>query len=266
MIWFFITMGEFWAWKTQNTTKYLKDFNPNKEVNISNYYTGYTDFQVNSHQDLINILFDVYDYHQFVNIYKDRAKLFKHKPKIMLEKYEAKAKIFFAKYPNLKRWMKFNIVLDESSIYFNPREFAVNFSGENKKLLDFIYQPRKLNLLFMIVVQNPLELDVKLRRLAWYYRKYYKGFWFLRWHKDYYFPNPEEMDFDKAEVVWKWINFNFYPLFPTYDYFTSELIKPWDQIYTKWSLFNHIQEISSIKEWPSLFQKIKSKIKLLIKK
>jgi hypothetical protein len=70
--------------------------------------------------------------------------------------------------------LKFNIVLDEASIYFNPRNFKKNFGGENEKLLDFIYQPRKLNLLMFTVVQSPMELDVKFRRLATYYRKYYK--------------------------------------------------------------------------------------------
>jgi hypothetical protein len=55
----------------------------------------------------------------------------------------------------------------------------------------------------LVVVQNPLELDVKFRRLASYYRKYYKGFRLIRWHKDYFFPNPEEMDFEKADIVGK---------------------------------------------------------------
>ena len=49
------------------------------------------------------------------------------------------------------------------------------------------------------------------------------------------------MDFEKADIVSKWLNFNFYPLFPRYDYQTKELIKPWEDIYKKWDLFNYIK-------------------------
>ena len=52
-----------------------------------------------------------------------------------------------------------------------------------------------------VVVQSPMELDVKFRRLAQYYRKYYTGLGFYRWYKDFYFLNPEEMDLEKAEQV-----------------------------------------------------------------
>lgn len=240
MNWFYIVMWEFWSWKTQNTTKYLKYFNPKKEINISNYYNWYSQFQISNHLDLINILNDIYDYHQYINLYQYKEQLFTHK-KDKLSDYEKKAKEFHEKYWfNLKKNIKFNIALDEASIYFNPRDFKNNFWWENKKLLDFIYQPRKLNLLFLVVVQNPLELDVKFRRLAWYYRKYYKGFRFIRWHKDFFFPNPEEMDFEKADVVGTGVNFNFYPLFPKYDYNTKELIKPWESIYNKGDLLKFI--------------------------
>lgn len=242
MNWFYIVMWEFWSWKTQNVTRYLKWYNPKKEINISNYYNGYSQFQISNHIDLINILLDIYDYHLYINLYEYREKLFTHK-KLKLYQYEQNARIFHENYwSNLKKNLKFNISLDEASIYFNPRDFAKNFAWENAKLLDFIYQPRKLNLLFLVVVQNPLELDVKFRRLAWYYRKYYKWFRIIRWHKDFYFPNPEEMDFEKADVVWRWINFNFYPFFPKYDYNTKELIKPWESIYIRWSLLEYISE------------------------
>lgn len=252
---FYIVMGEFGSGKTQNTTKYLKLYKPEKEINISNYYTWYTHFQLSNHQDIINILSDIYDYHQYNNLYEYREKLYKHKSQLLPE-YEKNAKIFKEKYWELKKSIKFNIALDEASIYFNPRDFAKNFAWENAKLLDFIYQPRKLNLLFLVVVQNPLELDVKFRRLASYYRKYYKWFRIIRWHKDYFFPNPEEMDFEKADVVWKWVNFNFYPLFPKYDYNTKELIKPWESIYQKWKILDFIKENFQVKEKKSLFSKI----------
>jgi hypothetical protein len=242
MNWFYIVMWEFWSWKTQNITKYLKMYNPKKEINISNYYNWYSQFQISNHVDLINILSDIYEYHQYINLYEYREKLYTHK-KSKLYNYEQWARLFHETYwTNLKKNIKFNIALDEASIYFNPRDFAKNFTWENAKLLDFIYQPRKLNLLFLVVVQSPLELDVKFRRLASYYRKYYKGFRIIRWHKDFFFPNPEEMDFEKADVVGKWINFNFYPFFPKYDYNTKELIKPWESIYRKWDLLKYISE------------------------
>jgi len=240
MNWFYIVMWEFGSWKTQNITKYLKVYNPKKEINISNYYNWYSQFQISNHTDLINILSDIYDYHQYINLYKYREKLFTHKQN-RLPEYLKWAKLFHEKYwNNLQKNLKFNIALDEASIYFNPRDFKNNFGWENVKLLDFIYQPRKLNLLFLVVVQNPLELDVKFRRLASYYRKYYKWFRLIRWHKDYFFPNPEEMDFEKADIVGRGVNFNFYPLFPKYDYNTKELIKPWESIYTKWDLLKHL--------------------------
>ncbi len=245
---FFITMWEFGAWKTQNMTAYLKASNPLKEINITNYYTWYTDFQIWSHQDLINILNDIYDYHQYINLYDDRDKLFKFKPLSMLKEYEEKAMIFRNKYWDLKKSLKFNINIDEASIYFNPRNFAKNFSGANERLLDFVYQPRKLNLLMFCVVQSPMELDVKFRRLATYYRKYYKWFYFYRWYKDFLFINPEEIDLEKAEQVgwWMifWMNINFYPIYPRYDYNTKELIRPWIDIYQKWSLIDLIKEIT----------------------
>ncbi|MDD3145473.1 MAG: hypothetical protein PHV23_05170 [Candidatus Gracilibacteria bacterium] len=237
---FYIVMGEFGSGKTQNITKYLKVYNPKKEINISNYYNGYSQFQISNHTDLINILSDIYDYHQYINLYEYREKLYTHK-KSKLPTYLEGARLFHEKYGNnLQKNIKFNIALDEASIYFNPRDFKNNFGGENVKLLDFIYQPRKLNLLFLVVVQNPLELDVKFRRLASYYRKYYKGFRIIRWHKDYYFPNPEEMDFEKADIVGRGVNFNFYPLFPKYDYNTKELIKPGESIYNKGDLLKHL--------------------------
>ena len=50
------------------------------------------------------------------------------------------------------------------------------------------------------------------------------------------------MDFEKADVVGRWLNFNFYPLFPKYDYNTKELIKPWESIYRKWNLLQYISD------------------------
>lgn len=234
-------MGMFWSWKTQNMTKFLKDCNPKKEINITNYYTWYTDFQIQSHADLISILQDIYDYHQYVNLFDDAHIIYAHKPE-QYPQYMEKALAFREKYPDLQKDMKFNIALDEGSIYFNPRNFDKNFKWENEKLLDFVYQPRKLNCLFMVAVQNPLELDVKFRRLAGYYRKYYRGLIFLRWHKDYFFLNPEEMDFEKAEVIGWGINFNFYPVFPRYKYYTKELIRISHNIYIPWSIFQRIKD------------------------
>jgi hypothetical protein len=50
------------------------------------------------------------------------------------------------------------------------------------------------------------------------------------------------MDFEKADIVGRWINFNFYPLFPKYDYNTKELIKPGESIYIKWALLKHLSD------------------------
>lgn len=275
-------MGEFGSGKTQNTTAYLKWHDPTREINITNYYTGYSHFQISSHFDLIAILNDIYDYHQYINLLPAIQKIYSQKQS-HLPGYLAGLADFLARYVDtplselvreyvsvhssetlldnlpalvgalrdvslfrrMKRNLKFNIVLDESSIYFNPRNFAKNFSGENERLLDFIYQPRKLNVLMFVVVQSPMELDVKFRRLATYYRKYYKGLRIIRWHRDYYFLDPEEIDLEKAEQVDFGINFNLYPFFPVYDYNTKELIRPGDNIYQKGAIFSHIKSISS---------------------
>ena len=100
------------------------------------------------------------------------------------------------------------------------------------------------------VVQSPMELDVKFRRLATYYRKYYTGLKFYRWYKDFTFLDPEQIDLDKAEQTWGWIfmgmNLNFYPVFPRYDYDTKELIRPWESIYEKWDIFKTMKNITKI--------------------
>lgn len=252
-------MGEFWAGKTQNTTRFLKKYQPTNEINISNYYTGYTQFELSSVNDIINIFNDIYDYHQFVNYEGFFEKLFKLKPEKLKDEFFEKKVIFDEKYwKNLIKWLKFNIVLDESSIYFNPRNFKTNFWWKNEDLLNFVFQLRKLNVLFFCIVQSPYEIDVRFRRLATYYRKYYHWLWFYRWYKDFYFLNPEEVDLEMAQEVWWWVfrwwSFNFYPYYPKYDYFSYELIKPWLDIYKKGDLLKYISELSknNITPWDSL--------------
>lgn len=288
---FFIALGEFGAGKTLNTTAYLFRTSKKFQVNATNYYTGYTDFQLSSHLDLVNYLNDVYDYHQFVNLLPDVKKLHTFKQshvseylkefrKFLSEVYPGSVYLevvdeYLAKLPDSgRRWshldelvgvlrqqgyfgkmrsnLKFNVVLDEGSIYFNPRNFEKNFRGVNERLLDFIYQPRKLNLLMFVVVQSPMELDVKFRRLATYYRKYYKGLGFWRWFRDFYFMDPEQIDLEKAEHVGGGpifggtfhLTFKGRAIWPKYDYHTKELIRPGSDVYAKGSLFSHIIDIT----------------------
>ncbi len=237
---FEVVMGEFGSGKTQNVTHFLK-IAGRHQVNVSNYYTGYTHVQVQSAHDVMAVLDDIYDYHRYVTCWPDRHKLFKLKP-WRLPAYEERAAAFRAKYPDLRPGAEFCFALDEASVYFNPREFKDNFSGKFKALLKVFYQPRKLKLLFLAVVQSPLELDVKIRRLATYYVKYYKGLGFFRWAKKYYFPNPEEMDFEKADLVGTKFNVNFYPYYPNYDYSTVELIDPSEDCYEPGSIYRIVAE------------------------
>lgn len=240
---FYLTLGRFGAGKTQAITRYLHDANRKVTVNISNYWTGYSDFQIQSHEDLLNILSDIYDYHQYINLYKDRAKLYSLKPKLHLEEYEERATIFRSTYPNLPKDLWFNIALDEGGIYFNSRNFDKNFKGKNEALLSFIYQPRKLNCLFLCWVQNPHDLDVKFRRLATTWRHYKMGLYFIRWYHDYYVLNPDDPDLSKAEKVGFGMHVNLHPFFPFpyYEYHTKELIEEWVSIYTKGSLFERLR-------------------------
>ncbi|MDD2745123.1 MAG: hypothetical protein PHU93_01165 [Candidatus Gracilibacteria bacterium] len=309
---FFITIGPFGAGKTQNTTAYLKASNPSKELNITNYYTGYTDFQVQSHSDIIGVFRDIYDYHQYFSTVPDLKKLFKHKRHLFIQylqgvkdtethpdyPFYVGGLLNFFKYNGLTKYApiveeylekcpidpyshiddlirvlteqgyftefvhqpKFNLILDEGSIYFNPRNFAKNFSGRNEELLDFIYQPRKLRVLAFVVVQSPMELDVKFRRLATYYRKYYEGIKYYRWYRDFYFMNPEEINLEQAEQIGGGPifggSFNFYDVvlpfigqlkIPHYDYLTTELIRPGISIYSQGSIFKHLQDMRTIK-------------------
>ena len=200
---FYIILWEFWAWKTQAATLSLKESRHNR-INISNYYTGYSDIQIQSYKDLINFLNDVNDYHQYISIIENYEERYKFK-KNLKDDYIKSAKEFMNKYQlnynYIKKHIKINLVLDECWIYFNSRNFDKNFKGENAKILDYIYQPRKINILLQLIVQNPSEIDVKFRRLAMWYRKYYRGFFFIRWFKDYYFPNPDNIDFEKAAKI-----------------------------------------------------------------
>lgn len=306
---FFITLGIFGSGKTQNTTSYLRYVDKRNTCNITNYYTGYTDFQISSHQDIVNIFEDIYTYNLYFNNLEEIHKLFTHKKEFIVQYLEwfkdfidfavpqyspiidefiqktsqdpffcyksfpllvetLRKHGYFEKFP---KNMKFNLVLDEWSIYFNPRNFAKNFSGKNEMLLDFIYQPRKLGVLCFVVCQSPMELDVKFRRLATYYRKYYPWVGFWRWYRDLYFINPEEINLEKAEEVgwwplWGWFIdlHNTFLRYPSYDYSTKELIRPHYDIYFRGSLFSHLTYIKTL-PWPQkrFSNRIYSKVKNL---
>ncbi len=226
---FNVYMGEYGSGKTQNMTKFLKRKGKH-QINVSNYYTGYTDVQIQSVHDLLAVLEDMYDYHRYVTMWPERKKLFSKKP-WRLPSYEARAEEFHRKHPGLRPGVNFTLALDEGSVYFNPREVKENFAGRLRGLLKIFYQPRKIKLLLLVAVQSPHEIDVRIRRLASYYVKYYKGLVFFRWAKKYYFPNPEEMDFEKADLVGTSFNVNFYPYYPRYDYSTTELVDPSEDCY-----------------------------------
>lgn len=257
MTWFFTFFWFYWDWKTQNLVWYLLN-HTKKSINITNFYTWYTDFQISSYKDIINILDDIYEYHKFVILFKYQEKLHKFKPKEDFEKYKndfleflKKYNITYDEFVRISKDIKFNVCIDEASIYFNPRDYAKNFAWENSPLNKYIFQPRKLNLLFIVVCQSPMELDVRFRRLCSTFREYTRWFWFWRWYTDYFFNNPETMDFEKAKVVWWWPVFwgylSIYPIYPNYDYNTKELIFPDKSIYIKGSIMKKI--IKEICKW-----------------
>lgn len=291
---FYIVFGEFGSGKTRNVTTHLKYADKNT-INISNYYTGYTHMQVETHNDIFNLFLDLYDFmfyyrliksgslkkvyqnksHTFVNYYND---LIKFLDRIGLKNLSREVKVWgdrqksedYILFPDAYRekeyskqiwanceelvdilkqsWYldlwnvdtKFNIILDEASIYFNNREFSENFKWPRKAILEYIYQVRKFNVLFFCIVQNPAELDTKFRRLAMYFRKYYHGIFRWQWWRDFYFVNPDEMDLEKAEQVgWGMFSGAFFNLYPyqKLDYLTTEGISIRYDVYAPWSVF-----------------------------
>lgn len=140
---------------------------------------------------------------------------------------------------------KFNLILDEASIYFNNRSFAENFKGARSAILEYIYQVRKFNVLFFCIVQNPSELDTKFRRLAMYFRKYYHGIWRWQWWRDFYFINPDEMNLENAEEVgggmFSGAFFNLFP-YQKLDYLTTEWISIRNDVYNPTSVYFHMNK------------------------
>lgn len=212
------------------------------KITITNYYTWYSDFQIQSMNDLYNVLKDINEYHNFCRILDIQKKLHKNKPKSEFFKFKKDFFAFCQKYNISQEFIinkmiksfEFDLVMDEGSIYFNPRSFST-FAGDNTRLLKYIYQPRKIKLRFMVIVQSLGELDVRFRRLATTFREYVRGFWIYKWYVDYFLLDPEEIKPENMQEVGWWPVFgsyvSAYPIYPVLDYETSEILDVWVDVY-----------------------------------
>ena len=76
---------------------------------------------------------------------------------------------------------KITIVIDEGALYFGNREFKTF----PKQVLSFMVQLRKLGVECIIIAQDLKMLDITFRRLCYNVKKYYYGFGFLRFSRDF---------------------------------------------------------------------------------
>lgn len=174
---------------------------PKRSIKITNYSTGYSHVQIQSTEDLVNVLNDIADYHEAYRCFKRFSFIYRLYPKKIREEKLAYVTAIREKYGELPDDYFFQIATDEVGVWFNARNFAKNFNGKNERLLEFITQPRKIKTLWYCTVQNPALPDVNFMRLAQTLRFIYKGFGFLGWFKDFYFMGDDFSQVQTAECT-----------------------------------------------------------------
>lgn len=115
----YIISGAFGSGKTQAIVKYLKSANRKKFVNVANFYSGYNDFQLQSHKDITAFLWDLYEYYAFVRQVPSIKRLYTYKMHLASQ-WETAYQAFLDKHgithqqaQLINHYLRFNIVLDE---------------------------------------------------------------------------------------------------------------------------------------------------------
>ena len=104
--WLILKQWVFSAWKTVNSIRNIRKFDPMEQINITNQPTWYTHILVKSGLDLVNLLKDIYAYNLYFTWYDEKLEIYNLYKKT-LESY--KINNFFDYFETAK-----NILLTES--------------------------------------------------------------------------------------------------------------------------------------------------------
>lgn len=72
--WFWLVSWQNGAWKTQGVTNQLLVAKFSR-INITNYYTWYTHIQIATAEDVIAVMYDIYNYHIYFNLLRKQKRL-----------------------------------------------------------------------------------------------------------------------------------------------------------------------------------------------
>lgn len=170
--WLRIITWEFWSWKTLYThisltwgilSKLFFRKKHSRSVYIWNYKSSDFDIQFSSMADLLVIL----------------------------------ERLYYFKQDKVNRDFKINLILDEWTIYFNPR----NFSNFPSSLIPFLVQLRKLNVSMVVIVQKLMNLDINFRRLVHNIIDYSMWIWIIRVSRTYILASEESLLEDPNNTV-----------------------------------------------------------------
>ena len=74
--WLILKQWVFSAWKTSESIRSLKKFDPLQQINITNQPTGYTHILIKSWDDLVNLLKDIYEYNLYITWYEEKLEYY----------------------------------------------------------------------------------------------------------------------------------------------------------------------------------------------
>lgn len=249
--------GAFGAWKTLRLATILKKYTRRRfknYVRIANFYSPYNDLSIMSSTDFARFWIDLNEFHNNVREWHNSPPWYFESMKLTRKEQYAlrvlQRERFLQEFPWVDDFdFSSFCVFDETGIYFNNRNFATNFEGDKKALMQLMYQPRKLKLICHLIIQNISDLEVKWRRLINEWVEYSSWLWFLRFSQYLYVPDPDNLRMEDAKVLKTNWHFHFMPKYPYFkglqnflrypkaEYYTDEIIgeiidiyKPWDVI------------------------------------
>lgn len=186
MYWVKLVVWEFGAWKTLATIAYswrMKKKYWDDLILISNIPLDFVDFIYSSCDDIRFIFQLLIEYINKTN-----------SPDFL----PPKKRILF--------------IIDEIHLYF-PSASWWSFVKFAKEDLIVLTQCRKRNIEIIAITQELWQVSKRFRVLSPYVRKYYRGFGFYRWYKDFYLKTLDSSDLlnpEVADVVWWWFFFGWW--------------------------------------------------------